>query len=117
LNYDQARELETGGWHWTTRNDDVIRTAWPCLDCPPHATREEAERHFYEACLESVIERSIMEWRGCVAPGCKRPAWTTLGNPQTSRYFRPVPLCTKHCNRDTLRSLRSFEPGIMLWHS
>jgi hypothetical protein len=117
VNYDQALELETGGWHWTTFNDDVIRTAWPCLDCPPHATREEAERHFYEACLESVVERSTLEsWR-CAVSDCERPSWKTLGNPQMSRCFRPVPLCTEHCNRATLRELHPFEPGLSVIHS
>lgn len=78
MNYDQARQLKDGGWHWTTMNDGVVRTAEPCIKhigdesdpawflmpynpddwerCEPHATREDAEKHFYEWCIESLAE-------------------------------------------------------------
>jgi hypothetical protein len=117
MNYDQARELTTGGWHWTTRNDDVIRTAWPCLDCPPHATRDEAERHFYEACLESVTEQELAVPHSCTVPDCQQPAMSFLGNRGLSRIFAGTALCPAHLNRATLRELHPFEPGLSVIHS
>lgn len=137
MNYDEARALESGGWHWTTMNDGRVRPAWPCRryvgdcnledlvagnaspedfeTCEPHATREQAERHFYEACLEAVEEVRFGEWHGCAV--CDQPTKAGLGNRLLSRYFRPDPLCDEHRNREQLAQLHPFPPDLSLTHS
>ena len=34
MNYDEAREIPGKGWHWTTMNNGVVRTAQPCIQIP-----------------------------------------------------------------------------------
>lgn len=136
MNYDEARQIESGGWHWTTMNDRKVRTAWPCLRyvgpekplermmnatpddferCAPHATREEAERHWYDACLEAVEESNFGDWSGCRV--CDAPTKKGLGNPQMSRAFHVDPLCDEHRTKETLSSLHPFKSGWQVIHS
>ena len=144
MNYDEARELrdnesgETRGWHWTTQRDRTIRPAWPCHrytgdakpedllrgkadpadfeTCEPHATREEAERHYYDACLEAVDELTFTDWSGCQV--CDEPTKKGLGSKLLSRLFAsPTPLCDAHRTREQLAELRPFKPGLQSIHS
>lgn len=143
MNYDEARQVVTGpdslgGWRWTTMNDGVIRTAAPCrrytgpvrtvaemmrepvkgtdfTTCEPHASKEEAERHFYDYSLEQVEERDC-SWTSCSAH-CGNPANKTLGNLGMALYFQPTPLCDQHRSREELIALYPFKTGIALIHS
>jgi len=139
MNYDEARELKEGGWHWTSMNDGRVRTAWPCRrlrypdskiaaatglrnlgpndfeTCEPHATREEAERHFYDACLADTRDHGAGDWSGCRV--CDAPTKTALGNLGLGRMFSPEPLCDEHRTREHLAELSPFHGGIALIHS
>lgn len=117
MNYDQARPLLDGsGFRWTTMNDGQSRTAWPCLDCvEPHVTAEDAERHFYDACLASVTEARFGEWHGCRI--CDSPTKGGLGNRANSKVFSVEPLCADHRTREHLADLHPFAPGMQLAHS
>lgn len=117
MNYDQARQLADGsGWHWTSMNDGRVRTAGPCRDEAPHATREEAERHFYEHSLEQAKERKC-SWTACAVEGCPQPTQQTLGNTGFWLFFSETPLCDEHRSKDQLRELHPFTPGMELIHS
>ena len=139
MNYDEAREIPGKGWHWTTMNNGVVRTAHPCIQipemsfedlmrkplmgtditrCPPHATKEEAERHYYDWCLSTVteIELSNQQLR-CRAEGCEAWTDTELGNRQLERMFNGDPLCDAHRNRETLALIHPFTPGLGSIHS
>jgi len=140
MNYAQAREIPGEGWHWTSMRDHETRTAWPCHRrkadapaltfplppydadewerCEPHATKEEAERHFYDACLEEALaETHEIGWLGCQMPRCKAPTDKALGTHDLGHVFGLVPLCDEHRNRDGLIARHPFKPGIQLIHS
>lgn len=143
MNYDQARQVALGddalgGWHWTTMRGGVVRPAMPCRlyvgpvrsvadmmrepvkgtdfeTCPPHATKEEAERHFYDYSLEQVDLERYSNWQDCVI--CGEPTKMGLGNKGMSLYFQGSALCVEHLSREHLASKYPFEPGIELIHS
>ena len=136
MNHDEARALKDGGWHWTTMNDDVVRTAAPCITidepfdlrkpyeppkpenvhrCPPHATKEEAERHFYDYSLGLVTEDHYGNWEGCAV--CDAPTKAGLSAPGISTLFSGTALCDAHRTIEHLKELNPFEPGIRLIHS
>jgi hypothetical protein len=140
MNYDEAREIPGKGWHWTTMNNGVVRTAQPCIRhvgdesdpfwymkpsnesawerCEPHATKEQAERHFYDWCLSTVTEIKLGEQQlRCRAPGCEAWTDTELGNRQLGRMFNGDPLCEAHRTREVLAQIRPFAPGMGLIHS
>ena len=140
MNYDKAREVPGKGWHWTTMNDGIVRTAEPCSRhvgdesdpmwymkpsnesdwqrCEPHATRDEAERHFYDWCLETVAETRMGDQQlRCRMPDCAEWTDTVLGNLQDERLFNGDPLCEAHRTREVLAQIRPFEPGMELIHS
>lgn len=139
MNYDEARPLKDGGWHWTTMNDGVVRTAQPCIQilkpfepgsldfslkasditrCEPHATREEAERHYYDWCLSSVAEIHLADQqRRCRAEGCGVFTDVMLGNRQMERMFNGDPLCPEHRTREVLAKIHPFTPGMQSIHS
>ena len=140
MNYDEAREVPGKGWHWTTMNNGIVRTAEPCIRhvgdesdpmwylkpsteaawerCEPHATQEEAERHFYDWCLSTVAEiRLSGQMRRCRMDGCRTWTGTELGNRQMERLFNGDPLCAAHRNRETLALLHPFRPRLRVIHS
>jgi hypothetical protein len=137
MNYAQARQLKEGGWHWTSMNDGHVRTAWPCKRyigpedkpydascdpsewerCEPHATQEEAERHFYDACLAEVKEEDYGEWHSCSVKGCDNPTKKGLGNRGDGLLFRGEPLCDEHRTKEMIAELRPFKGGISIAHS
>lgn len=137
MNYDEARELPTGGWHWTSMNDGVIRTCPPCISfrepfdhdnpmkpvapenivrCEPHATKEDAERHFYDSCLATLRESTWTAARKCER-GCGTWADKSLGDPGMGGYFSDVFLCDFHRNAESVAELRPFKPDIQVVHS
>ena len=151
MNYDEAREIPGKGWRWTTMNNGIVRTAEPCIRhvgdesdpmwylkpsteadwerCEPHATREEAEQHFYDWCLSTVTEirlsgqmlrcvARLYRWDGQLAEDCCG-SWTDteLGNRQLERMFNGDPLCDAHRDQETLALIRPFSPGLKVIHS
>lgn len=57
MNYYSARQRRDGRWDWTSMNDGAIRRAGPCVNhYEGHATKGEAERHFYDSELDSLRE-------------------------------------------------------------
>lgn len=153
MNYDQARQLADGGWHWTSMNDGYVRTAWPCkrpadgvtfrlgtdmslgktpisawkagaivpddaawITCEPHATREDAERHYYDASLEGATTEYAISWMACAVPECPEPTTKMLGN-VGQELFNGDPLCDAHRTREQLAALHPFAPGLALIHS
>lgn len=136
MNYDEARQLKEGGWHWTSMHDGTVRTAIPCIwfddlefndalgpplppnrihRCPPHATREEAERHFYNHSLANMQEGETSNWNGCEV--CDTPTKKTLGNRGMHGYFSEHFLCDQHRNKEELQKLQPFHTGIQVIHS
>lgn len=88
--------------------------AW--ITCEPHATREEAERHYYYASLESVREYGV-SWSPCAVPECPNPADKMLGNIGMDKAFNGDPLCDEHRTREQLAALHPFTPGMASIHS
>lgn len=139
MNYDEARQLKDGGWHWTTMNDGQVRTATPCIQhigdesdplwymgeyrdedwkrCDPHATREEAERHFYDHSLSQLRDEESEAAYRCETPNCG--TWTNraLGNRQEWFYFRAIFLCDQHRTRAMVEQLHPFKAGVRIIHS
>lgn len=76
MNYDQPRQLASGGWHYTSQNDDRV---WPIGYCAdhrdaPHATEDEARACYAKYLLEQCtrLDVTLGEWNPCVAPsGCE----------------------------------------------
>jgi len=120
-------------------NYGVVRTAQPCITilkpldpmsldvslkasditrCPPHATKEEAERHYYDWCLSTVVEIKLSDQQlRCRAEGCEAWTDTELGNRQLDRMFNGDPLCDVHRNRETLALIHPFTSGLRSIHS
>jgi hypothetical protein len=137
MNYEEARQLgETsdapGKWNWSNRNDDHIYTAAPCawpdfvvMSIKPtgrercdHDTREEAERHHWNA------EADGMDWRPidqdttrtlqrCDFPECQN--WSTATG-WAGGWVRGT-YCDDHANADSYRSANPFIPGMQELHS
>lgn len=133
MNYDEARQDKNGIWRWTTMNDGRIRTAPPCIQFEEqpieeigrvpskvlgmceHATKEEAERHFYDDCLDRVKESESSHWMDCAV--CGAPTKKLLGNRPFGVLFSEQPLCDDHFSKETLAELHPFSTGIYLMHS
>lgn len=143
MNYDEARELASGGWHWTTKRGDQIRTAEPCIRyigarpvdellldpqsrynptdwerCEPHATKKEAEQHYWRWLLEEQCKPITYEdWQSCRVEGCGEPAkqgWGTLG---WQAIALNTPLCPTHNTKEQFDSMHPFKPGVAVIHS
>lgn len=118
-------------------NDGRVRTAQPCIKfigdpklleppyaptkaedwerCPPHATKEEAERHFYDFCLEQAKEHDGSHWMDCAK--CGAATKKMLGNMGLGDLFHIEPLCDEHRTKEVLADLHPFAPGIAMVHS
>jgi hypothetical protein len=76
MNYDQPRQLETGGWHYTTMNDGRVGAIGYCMDHrdSPHATEDEARACYAKYLLEqrTRLDGTLGTWNPCEAPsGCE----------------------------------------------
>lgn len=76
MNYDQPRQLEEGGWHYTTFNRRI--GTFPigyCADhkSEPHATEEEARRCYrdYQLNERLSLDHTLGDYNPCKAPGCE----------------------------------------------
>lgn len=122
MNYDQARQrankdgTPSGLWDWTTMNDGVIHPTASCSLSCHHETQEEAERHFYEYCIENVKEfTNSDEQHKCAVCG----DWTQKGLRNTSMFLIGfnLYLCDIHRNESELRKFSPFEFGLSIIHS
>lgn len=111
MNYYKARQRKGDGrWDWTRMNDGRIWASAPCSGhADGHATREEAERHYYDHRLETAREYEYPDvQRRCQL--CE--AWTqkSLGWPDGPTYD----LCDDHRNREGLARVYEFAPGLQI---
>ena len=122
MNYAQARQgrningTQINLWDWTTRNGDQIRQSPPCtLECT-HTTSEEAERHFYNYCIDNA---KVYESNG-IQQKCRICGqWTTksFGNNQLHLILQPIALCDEHLTKECLARASPFSIGISIIHS
>jgi hypothetical protein len=76
VNYDQPRQLKTGGWHFTTMNDGRIGAIGYCADHrdAPHPTEDEARACYNRYLLEqrTRLDGTLGSYNPCEAPaGCE----------------------------------------------
>lgn len=76
MNYDQPSQLQSGGWHYTSRNDDRIYPVGYCADHrdTPHATEDEARACYARYLIEqrTSLDVTLGDWNPCEAPsGCE----------------------------------------------
>ena len=116
MNYAAARQRESNKrWDWTVENDDRVWRSEPCTSHEDgHATREGAERHFWEwemAQSFSVTneQRHLRQCQIC-------NAWTEARVLMYDGYTMHV-LCSIHQNRPSLEKLHPFVPGRTLIYS
>lgn len=153
MNYDEARQLgaeseNPGAWNWTTMNDGHIRTAAPCAwpdfdwssvtneailagtvqptgrERCDHETREEAERHQYDAALAKVtIDKldldDIRERRRCHGPGADRQGCREWETHRANWHdgYRIDSLCADDATVEVVRLIHPFVPGLRSMHS
>ena len=109
MNYHEARQTaDKSGWDWTTMNDGQIWRSGACADHGPggHATREQAERHFYDGELANLRE---IEWHETQHPCAVCKAWTSKA--LETRLSGPVDLCDEHRNAAGFEQASPFAPG------
>ena len=83
-----------------------------------HATKEEAERCFYEFCLDHALEFSYDQaMYPCDVPGCETYSSKGLRYSPMGSVISQVTLCDKHCDREGLVLARPFRDGQEIWHS
>lgn len=77
MNYDQPRQLEKGGWHFTTFNRRI--GTFPIGYCrdhlnEPHATEDEARRCYRNYLLDKRLDLdrcTLSNYEQCAYPGCE----------------------------------------------
>lgn len=74
MNYDQPRQLKTGGWHYTSMNDGRIWALGYCGEHrdAPHATEDEARRCYrdYQLNERLRLDGTVGHWNPCEYPDC-----------------------------------------------
>ena len=117
MNYEGARQRESDGrWDWTNMRDGAIWRSGPCRSHDDgHATKEEAERHFYDDGLAHVQEHQSSSWHGCAV--CDAPTKFWLGSRGLGGAIPETPLCDEYRTRDVLAEMHPFSPGMTLVHS
>ena len=73
MNYDQPRQLKTGGWHYTSLNKRI--GTFPigyCQDHGPHETEDDARRCYrdYELNERLRLDGTLGDWNPCEYPEC-----------------------------------------------
>jgi hypothetical protein len=133
MNYYEARQRsDQSGWAWTSMNDGVIHTAGGCVTWPDgrptmeqalsgtgprpgvphaHATREEAERCFYDHEAAHLREsHSEDAQRRCQFPECGE--WTQFS--LAARLLGDADLCSAHRNAEGWKAVNPFRPGLSI---
>jgi len=114
MNYYEARQRTDGRWDWTVMNNEIVSRVEPCIDHEDgHATKEEAERHFYEHAVSTLREDTFSDAQEvCAHPECNR--WTQKALSSRLLYPMPTPLCDEHRNADVFRGVRPFYKNIVI---
>lgn len=115
MNYHEARQRSDGsGWAWTTMNDGAIWTSGGCHTAGEphaHATREEAERCFYDYEAGQLVEREYADTQHrCQFPDCTN--WTSKF--LEAGLLGAKELCDEHRNADGWRAANPFAPGLSI---
>ena len=106
-----ARQLVSGGWHYTVERGNLIIPEGACAEHGPHPTREDAEECYKKHLLEQAqfvdanpqrLNGYIRETYLCVVPNCEAESTTIAAINGNYRRWR---LCSDHSNRETLASL------------
>lgn len=82
-----------------------------------HATKEEAERCFYDFCLDHAGEQDWVPRGKCEFPGCGETAVKAFGMPREDSVIPFAFLCDAHRNRAGLEAAHPFEAGIQITHT
>ena len=132
MNYYRARQRADGsGWAWTTMNDGHVRASDSCVTWPEgppadvaealagikpigpdhvHATREEAERCYFEWEATNLRE---LTWKDaqhpCQYPGCDIWTQKAVEAPHSTKI---ADLCDDHRNADGWKAVHPFVPGL-----
>lgn len=118
MNYYEARKRSDGKWDWTCMNDGRIWKTAPCADHENgHATKAEAERHFYnyELCRLREVASMPKEMHQCDAPGCA--TYTHKGFVGMKLFTETTWLCKLHFSREVVPGIHPFSEGIIIWSS
>lgn len=113
-----ARRRSNGRWDWTCLCDRRIWKTGPCADHEDgHATKIEAERHFYDHEVAHLIEvkSASMTMHPCDAPGCA--TFAHRGYVGQKLFKETTWLCNLHMVRDVMPGIHPFKEGIDLWES
>ncbi len=114
MNYYEARQqLKSKSWCFTYMNDGEIYTDSCCLDhdITGHATKEEAEKCFYNHQVKNLLEFKYQGYEKCQIKGCNRRTNVALG-PKGS--YHSTYLCKKHRNKEGYMQVNQFEEGITI---
>lgn len=122
MNFYTARKTLVGDiWRWTCANGEQIWTSTPCTEECQHATREEAERHYYEYRMSKLRTFEFEHWEECEHPECKvEDGHRTLTNKmlgEVGSILRGKMLCDQHRTEAVYRQLTPFVPGSEIWSS
>lgn len=108
--YAARQRISDKRWEWTVDVQDVIYAAEPCMEHPDgHATKVEAERHYYDWMIQNAIEVTTSKTKELCQAGCDE--FTQKGF-QLHPWTAPIWLCGKHCFRETLTVVRPFQAGM-----
>ena len=111
MNYYGAREITkdgkpTGLYHYTVRNDNVIRPVGPCADdCRGHETKEEACEHYRQWLIEGIeFTPRESEWPKdkCEVEGCDEEAIMVGVSHNEPGQFNQRRFCAKHATRQEM---------------
>lgn len=114
MNYYAARQhIETKTWCFTYMNDGVIYTDSCCLnhDITGHATKEEAERCYYDHQIAGLHEVKYDSYNKCQIKGCGKLTNIAL-SPKHS--YSSTNLCKSHRNKESYMEVNPFNTGITI---
>jgi hypothetical protein len=119
VNYYSARQrAHDKKWDWTCLNNKQIWKTGPCAEHEDgHATKVEAERHFYDHELKKLKEVTSgnREMHKCDAPGCG--TFTHMGLVGQHWFTDTTWLCALHKVKDVVSMMHPFKEGIEIWAS
>jgi hypothetical protein len=82
-----------------------------------HATRAEAERHFYNHEVTNLkeVKQEGADMHPCDAPGCNTFAYR--GYVGRKLFKETIWLCGLHMSREVVPGIHPFKEGIEIWES
>lgn len=118
MNYDQPRQLGSGGWHYTTFNRRI--GTFPIGYCAsqhpdaPHETEDDARRCYRDYQLAEQLRDAgeFSSWNRCQAQDCEE---LTNGGMQLGGFELYI-LCPQHRTREIVAGLYGPLAGDS-WHS